>query len=116
MRPIRSSVNRVPPGNRLALLGKAVERHGAACVLVLDELEQVGEGGSLALLTQLLNQAPPNLHLAIACREIPAPFDVASLVLAGQGEVISVEELRFSRSDVAQFLGPTVSRRRIAPA
>ena len=100
--------------NRTALLGMAVERHGGACVLVLDELEQLGDSGSLALLTLLLGEVPPNLHVAIACREIPASFDVASLVLAGRGQVISAEELRFSRSDVAQFLGPNISRRQVA--
>lgn len=99
-------------GHGTALLGMAVERHGAACVLVLDELEQLKDGGSLSLLTLLLAEGPPNLHIAFACREIPASVDVASLVLAGRGQVISAEELRFSRSDVARFLGPDVPRRR----
>ena len=100
--------------SRAKLLGMAIERQGAPCVLVLDELEQLDDTASLALLHQLIKKAPPNLHLAIACREIPTPLDIASSVLAGHGQVFSAQDLRFTETDIARFLGPKVSRRRIA--
>ena len=100
--------------HRTALLARAVEQHGAPCVLVLDELEQLVDPASLALLNQLLNQGPPNLHLAIACREIPPLFDVAAQVFAGRAEMLTADDLRFSEQDIARFFGPGVARRDIA--
>ena len=99
---------------RTRLLGLAVERHQAPCVLVLDELEQLQDGGSLALLNRLLGQGPPNLHFAVACREFPAQLDLVSPLLAGSGEILAADDLRFSGPDVAQFLGPDMSSRRVA--
>jgi len=98
---------------RIGLLGVAVERHGAACVLVLDELERLDASGSLELLNLLLSHGPPNLHILAGCRELPVSVDVASRVLDGSGRILSSEDLRFSRSDVARFLGAGVSRRRV---
>ena len=98
---------------RIGLLGAAVECHGAPCVLVLDELERVDDQGSLELLNLLLSQGPPNLHLLVGCRELPVSVDVASRVLDGSGEVLSAEDLRFSRPDIARFLGRDVPRRRV---
>ena len=101
---------------RARLLGMAVERHRAPCVLVLDELELLDDSASLALLGFLLNWGPPNLHFAIACREIPASLDIASPLFAGHGEIFSTDDLRFSRPDIVQLLGPGASRREIATA
>ena len=112
-----SDIRQNRPGalkNRARLLGMAIERHGKPCVLVLDELEQLDDKASLALLEQLLAQGPANLHFVIACRELPASLDLASPVLAGRGKVLAAEDLRFTRADMAQFLGPGVSRQRVA--
>ncbi len=112
-----SDIRQNRPGalkSRARLLSMAIERHGKPCVLVLDELEQLDDKASLALLEQLLAQAPTNLHFVIACRELPASLDLASPVLAGRGKVLAAEDLRFTRADMAQFLGPGVSRQRVA--
>ena len=100
--------------SRARLLGMALERYGEPCVLVLDELEQLDDAASLVLLDGLVKRGPANLHVAIACREIPRPFDIASPVLDGRGEIISADELRFSQADIERFLGPGVTRRRAA--
>ena len=102
------------PEHRTALLARAIARHGAPCVLALDELEQLDDRESLALLDYLLKWGPDNLHLAIACREIPATLDVASPTFAGRAELLGVEELRFSTPDIARFFGPGLSRRELA--
>ena len=112
-----SDIHQNRPGalkSRARLLGMAIEKHGGPCVLALDELEQLDDTASLALLQQLLKQGPTNLHFLLACRELPVRLDVASEVLSGRGKLFSAEDLRFTRTDVAQFLGPGVSRQRIA--
>ena len=98
---------------RIGLLGVALERHETPCVLVLDELERLDDSGSLELVNLLLRRGPPNLHILVGCRELPASLDVASHVLDGSGRVLAEEDLRFSRPDVARFLGPDASRRRV---
>ena len=82
-------------------------------MLVLDELERLDDRGSLDLLNLLLSRGPRNLHILVGCRELPASLDVAARVLDGSGRVLSEEDLRFSRPDVARLLGPDASRRRI---
>lgn len=112
--PDTDAVSDIALPHRTALLARAVENHGAPCVLVLDELEQLDDPGSLALVDCLVKWSPANLHIAIACRELPNAVDIASSVLAGRGESFTVEDLRFSTSDVARFFGSRLSRRQIA--
>ena len=115
--PDRPDADRVHYGalpHRTTHLAHVVENHGAPCVLVLDELERLDDPGSLAVLDGLVRWSPANLHVAIACREIPNGVDIASSVLAGRGEKFSVEDLRFSTADVARFFGSGLSRRQIA--
>ena len=86
------------------LLG-AVASAGTDCVLVLDEAERVTDAGALDLLGFLVTHAPPELHIAIACREVPLGLDVAVPVLEGRGEVLVADDLRFSARDAGAFLG-----------
>lgn len=109
--------DRLPRGalpRRTAILVRAVEKHGAPCVLALDELEQLEDPASLALLDGLVKWGPANLHVAIACREIPNAFDIASSVLAGRGKRFSVDDLRFSTPDVARFFGSELTDHEVA--
>ena len=100
--------------HRTGLLSRALEQHGAPCVLALDQLEQLDDPGSLALLNFLINWGPANLHVVIACREIPAALDIASPVLAGRAGMFTTDDLRFSKPDIARFFGPGLRRREIA--
>ena len=83
-------------------------------VLVFDELERLGNPGSAALLDFLLQRGPPNLHLAFACRQLPAGVNVAGAVLEGRAAILSTDELRFSKSEVADFFDGRLSRPRLA--
>ena len=99
---------------RTDFLSRALEQHGTPCVLVLDELEQLDDPVSLALLNFLINWGPTNLHFAIACREIPAALDIAPSLFDGRAEMFSLDDLRFSSPDIARFIGPGPTRREIA--
>ena len=83
-------------------------------VLVFDELERLGNPGSAALLEFLIKRGPPNLHLAFACRQLPAGVNIAGAVLEGRAAIVSTEELRFSKSEVADFFDGKLSRPRLA--
>jgi len=97
--------------HRTDLLLRAIESHRSPCVLALDELERLSNPDSVALLNFLLRWGPANLHLAMACRELPSGLDVADLVLDGSAIVLSAEELRFSKAEIARFFGLKLSRR-----
>ena len=100
-----------PPFSRtIWRLLQAIEVHGAPCVLALDEVERLCDPGSVELVNVLLERSPPNLHLAIACRDLPTGLEVAPLVLEGQAVLATVEQLRFSPSESAAFLGNGAGR------
>ena len=94
-----------PFGRTIWPLLHAIEVHGAPCVLALDEVERLAAPGSVDLVNVLLERGPPNLHLAIACRDFPTGLEVTSPFLEGQAVVATVEQLRFSPSESAAFLG-----------
>ena len=100
--------------HRTGFLSRALDQHGGPCVLVLDELEQLDDPASLALLNFLIHWGPTNLHFAIACREIPPAFDIAPSIFDGRAEMFTVADLRFSTPDIGRFIGPGRSRREIA--
>jgi len=112
---------RNPPGSdawnaaddRIGLILGAVEANGTPCVVAIDEVEQLTDVG-VAGLNTLLRRAPPNLHVAIAGRELPHSLDIAEPVLAGQGFILSVDELRFSKPEIAGFFDLRLSRAELA--
>ena len=90
-------------GSRTGLAMREVARIEVPFVLVFDEVERLSNPASAALLDFLVKHGPPNLHLALACRQLPVGVDVASLALEGRAAIVSAEDLRFSRSEVAEF-------------
>ena len=103
-----------PGGSRTALAARGIGELGGPFVLALDEVERLEDAESAALLEYLLERGPPNLHLAIACRRLPAGLDVAGAVLDGRGTILSADDLRFSRAEAAEFLGGGLSKARLA--
>ena len=99
---------------RTALLVQALAAAGRPCVLVLDELENVADPAAVALLNGLLRDAPANLHLALACRQLPDGLDASRSVLGSDAAVLTAEDLRFSRADIARFFNLALSRRELA--
>ncbi len=91
------------PGTRAELVMRAVEAHEGPCVLALDEVERVVNPDALEVIDFLLRRGPPNLHVAMACRDVPAELDVAGVVVAGGGAVLSVDDLRFANGEVDDF-------------
>ncbi len=94
---------------RTAVALRAVAELGTPCVLALDEAERVTDPDALALLNFLVHAAPPALHLAIACRELPPGLDVADPVLRADAAIVTSHDLRFSPEDTKAFLGDGLS-------
>ena len=113
--PLRSEKTDLDvPSHRTALLVRAIEAHPGPCVLALDELERVRDPRSVALLNSLLQSNPDGLHVALGCRELPAGLDVGTRVLSGQAALLTTEDLRFSRAEIAQFFDERLSGRELA--
>ena len=98
---------------RINLLIHSIEVHGSPCVLALDDVHRLRDAGSLALINRLMQDGPPNLHLALAFRELPSRLDVATPVLEGRGDTIAVDQLRFDKPDIARFFDTQLSRREL---
>lgn len=102
------------PESRVGHLVRAIESFDGQFVLALDELEQLGNRESLALLDFLLQRGPPNLHMAIACRELPDGLNIAGAVLEGRAAVLTANELQFSKSEISEFFDLRLSRSELA--
>ena len=100
-------------GSRTALALRRIAQLEGPFVLALDELERLPDPASAALVALALDRGPPNLHLALACRELPAGLDVAGAVLDGRGAVLSADDMRFSREEAAEFLGGGLAKARL---
>ncbi len=101
-------------GSRVGLVLRKIQSYGKPFVIAFDELERLENPASVALLEHLLQRGPPNLHLAVACRQIPDGLNVAGAVLEGRAEVLASEDLRFSGADVARFFDLMLSRSELA--
>ena len=97
-------------GSRTELAMHEVADLEVPFVLVFDEVERLANPASAALLDFLIKHGPPNLHLAFACRHLPVGVDVASLTLEGRAAIVSAEDLRFSKSEVAAFFRGELTR------
>ena len=81
-------------------------------VVAVDELERMPDNGA-RIVDYLIWRGPPNLHLALACREMPRSIDVATPVAEGRGIVLGPEELRFTLAEVGSFFGGKLPRERL---
>ena len=97
---------------RTAVLLAALEARDAPFVLALDELEQLADPGAVAVLDALLGHAPPRLHVALAYRSLPAGLAAARALF--DADILTADDLRFTRADIARFFGLALSRRRLA--
>ena len=97
---------------RTSLVLSALEARDAPIVLALDELEQVADAGAVAVLDTLIERAPPCLHVALAYRSLPAGLVSARALL--DTEILTADDLRFSRPEIARFFGLALSRRHLA--
>ena len=99
---------------RVELVVRGIQTLGSPFVIAFDELERLTDPASASLLEFLLQRGPSNLHLAIACRQIPDGLNVASAALEGRVEILTTEQFRFSKSEVARFFNLSLSRSELA--
>ncbi len=100
--------------SRTGFAMREIAELGGPFVLAFDELERLTDPDSAALLEFLLQRGPANLHLAFACRQLPAGVNVAGAVLDGSAKMLSAEDLRFTPAEAAEFFDGKVSRARLA--
>ncbi|MYE11404.1 MAG: hypothetical protein F4X99_07040 [Gammaproteobacteria bacterium] len=105
-----------PPGagernarHRLWSLMEAVEARRVPCVLALDELERLSDRHAVAIVNLLLERGPGNLKLAIACRDLPDGLRVENALFLGEAELLTVDQLRFTKAEADAFLGGQVA-------
>ena len=109
-------VTNVGPESRVGLVVREIQKTGRPFVIAFDELERLRDPASVSLLEFLLKRGSSNLHLAIACRQIPDGLNVTGAVLESGMEVLTTEDLRFSKSEVARFFDLSLSRSELATA
>jgi len=100
------------PYPRTAALVRELQDRARPCILALDELERVSDPEAVALLNFLLQRAPANLRVAMACRELPRGLDAARILDGGC--FVTAQDLRFSRAEIARFFDLSLSRRELA--
>ena len=86
----------VGPENRVGVVLREIQALGKPFVIAFDELERLRNPASVSLLEFLLQRGPPNLHLAIACRQIPDGLNVAGALgrlggVGGDGRIAVLE-------------------------
>lgn len=97
---------------RTELLATAIRSHGAACLLVLDDVERLAHTEAVETVNYLLQSGPANLHIALAMRDNPG----LDLTRADAAEVVSLrpEDLRFSTEHINGFFNGGLSLREVA--
>ena len=104
------------PAGRAEFVAWAIEALGRPFVIALDELERLGRAEPGSLLEILLNRGPPNLHLALTCRQLPAGLNIAGAALDGRATILTTDDLRFSRAESAEFFASNLPRSDTAAA
>jgi LuxR family maltose regulon positive regulatory protein len=78
-------------------------------VLMLDDLQQLGDARVHRVLQWLLDYAPPNLHLVMGSRQAP-PLLLARLRSHGELAEFDLRDLRFSAEETEAFLREQLGR------
>ena len=103
------------PGNGLVdRLLAVLDGLDGPCVVALDDLQRLADSGAVNTLNALVRKAPPNLHMIFACRELPPGLDIAEALSARGGAMLSADELRFSKPEIAAFFDLRLSRQQLA--
>lgn len=90
----------------------AIRSEGQRWILALDELERIPESGA-RIIDYLIWRGPANLHLALACRQLPRTIDIATPVAEGRGVAVGPDELRFTLPEFREFFDRDLSRERL---
>ena len=90
----------------------AIRADSRPCIVAFDELDRVPSGGA-HIIDYLIWRGPANLHLAVACRQLPRLIDIATPVAEGRGVLVGPDELRFTRPEFGTFIGGVLPRERL---
>jgi LuxR family maltose regulon positive regulatory protein len=96
------------PGVAVGSLLLAVELSAVPTVLLLDHLDDLGEGAMDDVIRRLLNAAPDNLHIAIASRSRP-DLPLATALSQGAAMLLDSDDLRITADEAVDILGPFCS-------
>jgi LuxR family transcriptional regulator, maltose regulon positive regulatory protein len=81
----------------------AVARHPRELVILIDDCQNLRDSRAYQLLQMLLDFAPPNLHVAIVSRSMPA-LSLARLRARDASLELDFHDLRFTFSEAEEFL------------
>ena len=101
-----------PRRYRLDALLHWIGTTGTDVVIAFDEVDRL-EPSSVAVLDYLTWRGPANLHVAMAFRSRPRGLDISTPVVEGRGMVISIEDLRFEKQDIARYFDTSLSREQL---
>ena len=93
----------VAPAALGAALAEDLAALGGEAVVVLDDYQEVRDGGVHAALEALLRHPPPGVRLVLATRADP-PLPLARLRARGQVLELRAADLRFTPAEAAAFL------------
>ena len=98
---------------RTELLARAIEAHGAPCLLALDDVERLAHAEALDSINFLLQNGPPNLRVALAMRDNPG-LDLSKARIEGEGIHLGTDHLRFPVEEIDRFFSGALSLRELA--
>ena len=98
---------------RTELLARAIEMHGAPCLLVLDDVERLAHADAADTIDFLLRNGPPNLRVALAMRDNPG-LDLSRALAKDEGIQLTADDLRFSTQQIDRFFNGALSLRELA--
>ena len=102
------------PWRGVALVSRAVGTLSGPFVLAIDEVDRLRNAASVGLLEFLLNRGPPNLHLAMTCRNLPVGLNVCGALVEGRVTMMGAEDLRFSKPEIAKIFNLRLSTSELA--
>ena len=97
----------IPPETILTLLLNEIATLSDTVALVLDDYHLIDAKSVDDILTFLIDHLPPQLHIVIATRELPK-LPLARLRAQGQLTELRASALRFTSSEVAEFLNQVI--------
>ena len=97
---------------QMGMLARAIGRHEAPCLLVLDEVDNLPPR-TVRLVELLILRAPRNLHIALTYRTNPG-IELTTFVLDGRAIVLGPEALRFSTADIARLFDESLRQGELA--
>ena len=100
---VRSAQKRLNPGAIVRPILNALAQSATHFVLVLDDFHSANTPDNCQLLGYLVQQAPACLHIILASRAAP-DLPLARIRTHGQVLELSGQDLRFSTSEIREFL------------